>query len=135
MSRTSASPLRRQAKPKVWLVHWQVMRTNLGTRHFVGRSVEEDMGCVSTPITTYDFARRTGITSNGRPYQLLGPPGYDEEAEYVWKHYVHLWKFSEVEDVSCEYQYGAYASTCRNEPMQGNGGTARPLYGIRRGQL
>ena len=116
-------------------MHWHVMRTNWGTSHFVGHSVEDDMGYVSTPIMTYDLAQRTGVTSNGRPYKLLGPPGYDEEAEYVWKHYVHLWKFTNVSDVSGEYQHEPYATSSPIGSTAGNGGVAPRLYGLRRAQL
>jgi len=91
------------AERKVWLVSWRVLQTNCGTRHFVGYSVEDCMGRVSTPISTFDLRLRIGVTTNGRAYKLLGPPGTDDEAMYVWRHYVRIWQFKEVMDVSAEY--------------------------------
>jgi len=88
---------------KVWLVSWRVLQTDCGTRHFVGYSVEDRMGRVSTPISTFDLRLRTGIATNGRAYKLLGPPGVDDEAMYVWRHYKCIWRFNEVTDVSDEY--------------------------------
>ncbi len=131
MAREPKKPPRR--RPKVWLVRWRVLRTNLETHHFVGYSVEGDHGCVSTPITTYDCATRVGVTTNGRPYKLLGPPGYDDEAEYVWKHYKQLWKFTYVVDVSNEYQRVTGHSTCRTKSLSGNGGVGTVSYGLRKG--
>jgi len=131
MARETTNSL--SARPRVWLVRWHVLRTNLGTRHFIGHSVEDDAGCVSTPITSYDSASGGGVTSNGRPYKLLGPPGHDEEAEYVWKYYERLWKFTEVMDVSNEYLSRRHVTYSRSSFMTGNGKTRTSrLYGLRR---
>lgn len=121
-------------RPRVWLVRWHVMRTNLGTRHFVGHSVEDDRAYVSTPIVRYDVARRTGVTSNGRPYTLVGPSGYDEEAEFVWCHYVRLWGVTDVVDVSDEYLHEQGAAVSWRKLKGGNGSTAPRPYEIRRGR-
>lgn len=123
-----------QKRRKVWLVRWRVLRTDLGTQHFVGFSVEECIGWVSTPICSFDAASGVGVTSNGRSFKLLGPPGFDDEAEYVWEHYKLLWKFGEVADVSSAYQVGRHASRGRTTCMLGNGQAVEPrLYGFRRG--
>ncbi len=122
-------------RPKVWLVRWHVMRTNLGTRHFVGHSVEDDKAYVSTPIVRYHVAKRTGVTSNGRPYTLVGPPGYDEEAEFVWQHYVRLWGVTHVVDVSAEYLHEPRTAISWSKPKGGNGSAAPRPYELRRGRL
>lgn len=91
------------AQPRVWLTSWRVLETDYGTRHFIGHSVEDNIGRVSTPISAFDIATRMGKTRNGREYKLLGPPGLDEEAVYVWEHYSHIWRFASAKDVSEEY--------------------------------
>ena len=120
-------------RPRVWLVRWHVMRTNLGTRHFVGHSVEDDTAYVSTPIVKYHVAKRTGVTSNGRAYTLVGPPGYDEEAEFVWCHYMRLWGVTDVVDVSAEYLDEQGTASWR-KLRSGNGSTAPRTYEMRRGR-
>lgn len=89
------------AQPKVWLTSWRVFETDRGTRHFIGHSAEHNIARVSTPIASFDRVKRTGKTSSGREYKLLGPPGLDEEAVYVWEHYI--WRFASAKDVSDEY--------------------------------
>lgn len=133
MPTDSSSSARKQ--PRVWLVRWYVMRTNLGTRHFVGHSVEDDKAYVSTPVVTYDVARRTGVTSNGRPYTLVGPSGYDEEAEFVWRHYMRLWGVTDVVDVSDEYLHELCTAFSWRKPKGGNGSAAPRPYEMRRGRF
>lgn len=91
------------AQPKVGLTSWRVLETDYGTRHFIGHSVEDNIGRVSTPISSFDRAKRTGRTLSGREYKLLGPPGLDEEAVYVWEYCSHIWRFATAKDVSEEY--------------------------------
>ncbi len=91
------------AQPRVWLTSWRVLETDYGTRHFIGHSVEDNIGRVSTPISAFDLATRMGKTMNGREYKLLGPPGLDDEAVYVWEHYSRIWRFAAAKDVSEEY--------------------------------
>jgi len=89
------------AQPTVWLTYWRVLEMDRGTRHFIGRSVEHNIARVSSPIFSFDLVTRTGKTSSGREYKLLGPPGLDEVVVYVWEHYI--WRFASAKDVSEEY--------------------------------
>lgn len=45
------------------------------TRHFVGYSVHDRAGQVSSAIQQFDSKTMRGITESGRVYQLLGLPG------------------------------------------------------------
>jgi len=99
------------AQRKVCLVSWRVLQTGSGTRHFVGYSVEERIGRVSTPISSFDLNTRIGKSSNGGVYKLLGPPGFDDEAMYVWRQFALIWRFTEVTDVSREYFVPTIAGT------------------------
>jgi len=123
-----------RGRPAVWLVRWRVACTNLGTRHFIGHSVEDDKAYVSTPILTYEHARSTGLASNGRRCTVMGPPGYDKEAEFVWRFYIRLWGLNEAVDVSGEYQLNSCVMPRRDKHKGGNGSVAPRLYGIRREQ-
>jgi hypothetical protein len=99
------------AQRKVWLMSWRVLQTDSGTRHFVGYSVEDRIGRVSTPISSYDPNTRIGKASNGGVYKLLGPPGVDAEAMYVWRQFARVWRFTEAMDVSPEYFVPTTAGT------------------------
>lgn len=74
-------------QPCIYLIRWCVMETEKGTRHFVGYNSENREGRVSTPIETFDPATARGVTQSGRIYQLVGPPGHDPDAEWVWTMY------------------------------------------------
>jgi hypothetical protein len=52
--------------------------------HFVGFCVMSQDGRVSTEILELDASSRTGVTASGRHYELIGPCGFDRDAEYVW---------------------------------------------------
>lgn len=60
------------------------MRTDRGELHFIGYAVDNHEGRVSTAIESLDLAARTGVTSSGRLYELIGEPGRDPDADYVW---------------------------------------------------
>jgi hypothetical protein len=90
-------------QPVIWLERWRVLEANHELRHFVGFSVADQDGRVSTPIVSFNKAERSGVTASGRRYILMGPPGYDDDAEYVWEQYAGFFGFKEVVDVSEEY--------------------------------
>jgi len=52
---------------------------------------------------SFDGATRSGVTASGRRYILVGPSGFDDDAEYVWKRYSAFCGFMELVDVSEEY--------------------------------
>ena len=68
----------------VWLENWSIRESADDANHFVGYSLETYTGCVSTKIIHLDRATRTANTLSGRIYQLVGPSGYDADAEYVF---------------------------------------------------
>jgi hypothetical protein len=92
-----------EEQPVVWLERWRVIQTDLGTRHFAGFSVEDQDSRVSTPILSFNGADRTGVTASGRRYVLVGPSGFDDDAEYVWNWYSSVLEVKEAADVSDEY--------------------------------
>lgn len=80
-----------EAEPEVSLHSWQICEAQYAdgsaTRHFIGRNADTFGGRVSTAIQSFDLASRRGRTQSGRVYELLGGPGIDLDAEYVWNNW------------------------------------------------
>jgi hypothetical protein len=56
----------------------------LPTHHLIGFVLQEDAGRASTAIQSFDKEKRLIETQSGRLYQLIGEPGQDSDADYVW---------------------------------------------------
>lgn len=84
----------------IYLTRWSVMETQDGARHLVGYNAENCEGRVSTPIKNYDPVTARAITQSGRIYELVGRPGYDPDADWVWARYASALqvKWREVTD-------------------------------------
>ena len=87
-------------EPTIELRQWSVMELNNGDRHFVGLHYE---GRVSSKIMTYDKETSVGVTRSGRRYLLIGNPGKNADADYVWQYWKVINKVAEYRDVSSEY--------------------------------
>ena len=68
----------------VQLERWSIRQFRNGTTHFGGFCCSNRDGRVSTQIVDLDASSRTGLTASGRHYELIGPSGFDGDAEYVW---------------------------------------------------
>jgi hypothetical protein len=68
----------------VRLAQWSIRRFEDGSMHFVGFCMMSHDGRVSTEISELDAYSRSGVTASGRHYELIGPSGFDGDAEYVW---------------------------------------------------
>ncbi len=77
-------------EPELRLISWSIRQDTTGARYFVGVRADDYTGRVSTRIVEFDPETRRGRTASGRIYELLGPPGVDREAEYVWDRVVFL---------------------------------------------
>lgn len=82
-------------EPEILLVAWRIMETDRSERHFVGARLDDGSGRVSTAILEFDPDGMTGVSKSGRVYKLVGPPGWNENADYVWS----TWRA--VNRVSC----------------------------------
>jgi hypothetical protein len=71
-------------------------------RHFVGYSLEDRHGQVSSAIQEFDPVAGRGVTQSGRVYQLKGPPGKDGDAAYTWARWKSLNSVTEQTDVTDE---------------------------------
>lgn len=76
------------------------------THHFVGRNENSWDGRVSSKIIGFDGKTKVGITNSGRAYELKGPPGGCQDAEYVWNNWMHINGVNreDVVDVSDRYK-------------------------------
>ncbi|MFM0078787.1 hypothetical protein P0D72_07835 [Paraburkholderia sediminicola] len=84
----------------VVLERWSIREADGGQRHFVGFSIIDCDGRVSTPIRSFDPVTRTGSTESGSTYQLVGRAGHDKDAEYVWTHAAKAWNIKAWKDVT-----------------------------------
>lgn len=92
-------------QPCIYLTRWSVMETQDGARHLVGYNSENCEGRVSTPIKSFDSDTARAITQSGRIYELVGPPGYDPDADWVWARYASALqvKWRDVTDEFAQY--------------------------------
>ena len=87
-------------QPETELVDWQVMLLANGDRHLVGYCREHREGRASTAVQRFDWRNMRAVTSSGRVYQLLAPPGHDGDAAYVWRRWARINRVSSGDDVS-----------------------------------
>jgi hypothetical protein len=71
-------------EPVVFLCPWRVFRLEDGSRHLCGGEGFFG-GRVSSAVVSIDYGELTAVTRSGRLYQLIGEPGADADADYVWK--------------------------------------------------
>jgi hypothetical protein len=94
------------SQPRLRLANWRIMRTERGEIHFIGYAVDNHEGRVSTAIESVDLAARTGVTRSGRLYELIGDPGQDPDADYVWAMWARVNGVKHAEDVTAELLSG-----------------------------
>lgn len=92
-------------KPEIILSEWRIFEVKLSdgtkiTRHFVGYSVGDRAGQVSSPIKKFDPETMQGITASGRVYKLLGESGWDADAEHTWCRWKSINRITDDVDVS-----------------------------------
>lgn len=77
--------------PEIILDQWSVRELFDGDRHFVGVNLTEHReGRVSSKIMEFDPQTMCGRTRSGRIYKLVGYPGNNSDAEYVWNAWVGI---------------------------------------------
>jgi hypothetical protein len=95
----SATPV--DEVPELRLRDWSVYECKgAGTRHFVGYNMTECEGRVSSAIQQFDPATRRGVTESGRVYELVGQPGHDADADYVWQRWLTINHETDWNDVT-----------------------------------
>jgi hypothetical protein len=76
--------------PTVRLAHWQVYELPDGDRHLVGYNIDDREGRTSGRVLSLDALTASLRTRSGRCYELVGPPGSDPDARYVWNDWLSL---------------------------------------------
>lgn len=83
------------------------------TIHLVGYVEREGAGRVTSPLMGMDRITRTCTTRSCSSYRLVGAPGLNGDAEYVWRRWLRLWSAEVVrgatEDVLRELESGVQA--------------------------
>lgn len=103
-------------QPGVTLVRWRILATERGKRYFVGHCRENHEGRVSSAIQSIDPTTRRGVTQSGRVYELVGPPGLDLDALYVWEIWAAAKDFGSYLDVTDEIAAAFQPSTQEKPP-------------------
>lgn len=85
------------------LEQWHVLQTHRGTRHFAGWCPSTHQTLVSSPITSYNPAARIGMTALGLRFSLVGHPGGDGIAKFIWAFAAFDKSILQTTDVSGEY--------------------------------
>lgn len=99
----------RGAKPsRFTLAGWSVWELQLAWReartgHLLGRVLEKHCGEVSSPIVALDPVARVVTVESGRVYELLGPPGVDEDARYRLDGFIRMGGAAEARNVTAEF--------------------------------
>jgi len=70
------------------------------TLHLVGYIERESAGRVTSPLMGIDRATRTLTTRSCSSYRLVGAPGVNGDAEYVWRRWLRLWKAEVLRDAT-----------------------------------
>jgi hypothetical protein len=76
-------------------------------------------GRVSKAIESLDLVARTGVTRSGRLYELIGEPGSDPDADYVWAMWARANGVTRARTRRRNYSRG-------NDPERPRGCTKRP---------
>ena len=89
-------------QPELTLRSWQVMQLPDGDLHLVGYCIENQEGRTSSAVEAFDREQLVATTSTGRVYKLVGSPGGDLDAEYVWHRWARINGATEWKDIAPE---------------------------------
>jgi len=100
-----ASPVNQEPESTIfnWSVHRAIYYDGDETDHLMGNIVGKN-GRVTSAVKWLNPAERKIITISGRVYQLAGPAGFSNEAEFIWKTWKIKHGVTSDTDVSAEYE-------------------------------
>lgn len=90
-----------QTEPVVFLKPWRIFELEDGARHLCG-GVGFFGSRVSSAVVSIDYENATATTSTGRIYELIGEPGPDADADYVWQEWAAYYNVRAWDDVTEE---------------------------------
>jgi len=97
-----------QDRPHVTLREWAAFEVPLNgpdepwTRHLAGWSCKDQQGQICSAVLQFDPQTGNCVTQSGRVYRLLGRPGLNADAAYVWNRWKRIASVSEQRDVTRE---------------------------------
>lgn len=108
-----------EEQPEASLVFWgafEVLVPKLGapTIRVVGVRAQSGEGRLSSPVAKVDAPNPSVVTSTGHVYRLVGEPGVQGDADYVWRRWVFSWRAEVLGDAAPAL---LHQSTSRRHPM------------------
>jgi Cdc6-like AAA superfamily ATPase len=96
------------AEEEVLIVRWSVKEIRCRdasetTQHLIGYIPDQGIGRVTTAIQSFDRATMRLKTDSGHIYHLVGQPGMDADAEYIWAQWKDANGVSEDIDITGQY--------------------------------
>jgi hypothetical protein len=89
-------------QPLVHVSRWRILAITTeiffmkGLMYIVGFCEESQKYRISTAIVSINQKRRCCVTRTGRIYMLVGPSGYDEQAQRAWLRRITGLEYSDV---------------------------------------
>jgi len=95
-----------EKEPSAYIINWSIRAvkfSNNDESHHLRGFVPKKAGRVTSAIYNFDSETQKITTVSGRVYTLIGPPGYCDDAEYIWDR----WKLmnSVVNDIDVTDSY------------------------------
>ncbi|MFM0515859.1 MULTISPECIES: hypothetical protein [Caballeronia] len=92
-------------EPRIFLEQWFVFETEpaRGERHLLGMKQDAGYARISSPIKNFDRSTMRGVTSTGRCYQLVGPPGWTSDMSYLLLSWCEKHRVTQMTNVTAEY--------------------------------
>jgi len=87
-------------QPDLTMDAWRVLEVPGGAQHLVGFCLERCEGRVSTALVRLDPEQRVAVSASGRSYRLVGKPGFNKDADYVWQRWAAVNGIKSWTDVS-----------------------------------
>lgn len=96
-----------EKEPELSLIGWRIYEVARPlephpTRHLVGYSESLGEGRATSAIQELDPGRATLRTKSGRIYYLDGAPGWNGEADHVWRAWKRINSATEERDLTAE---------------------------------
>lgn len=95
-------------EPEMSMYSWtayevQVAAFDEPTVHLAGYLGSSEGGRVTSAIESIDAGKRSVVTASGRVYQLVGRPGYNSDADYVWRRWLRLNDATLLRDATADF--------------------------------
>lgn len=108
-------------QPELTLKNWSTKEIKNPLGHaqvLVGYCLENREGRTSRPVVNIDLTSMRVTTESGRVYQLIGPPGHDLDAEYVFRRWCHINEVSHFTDVSADLWRAHLGARASRDPSE-----------------